>query len=55
MIDGGFVLPQHMGDVKDVSWSRGARTDKGVHALCNVVALRMNLDEDEFCTPVSEA
>lgn len=38
----GGISEDNHGDLKKVSWNRAARTDKGVHALANVVALKMN-------------
>lgn len=29
MVDSGFVLYQHRNNVREIGWSRGARTDKG--------------------------
>jgi tRNA U38,U39,U40 pseudouridine synthase TruA len=28
-------------DIRKITISRGARTDKGVHALCNILALKL--------------
>jgi len=37
----GLVADCNFGDQHKVHWSRAARTDKGVHALGNVVSLKV--------------
>jgi tRNA pseudouridine38-40 synthase len=43
----GCVLPNKVDDLRSFWWSRCARTDKGVHALANVVAFNCLLDNGE--------
>lgn len=42
----GHISPSNAIDLKKVSWSRSSRTDKGVHALAGVVALKMEMKGD---------
>jgi len=42
----GVVKKENFGDLKKSSWTRAARTDKGVHAVGQVVALKVGLKED---------
>jgi tRNA pseudouridine38-40 synthase len=35
-----------MGELKKAGWGRGARTDKGVHALSNGVSVKLAISED---------
>lgn len=42
MFDAGGILEANMGDPKKLSWHRAARTDKKVHALVNVISLKLN-------------
>ena len=37
----GFILESNMKEPKRVKWSRAARTDKKVHALCNAISLKL--------------
>jgi len=37
----GFILESNTTDLKRVKWSRAARTDKRVHALCNAVSTKL--------------
>lgn len=39
----GFILPTNMSEPKRVKWSRAARTDKKVHALCNAISLKLEI------------
>ena len=41
----GFVLKSNAEELKKIKWSRAARTDKKVHALCNGVSLKMEILE----------
>lgn len=35
-----------MGDLKKAGWGRGARTDKGVHALSNGITVKLAINEE---------
>ncbi len=41
MADGGFILKTNQGELKRIHWSRAARTDKKVHALCNGISVKL--------------
>ena len=41
---GGLIISNR--DFAKNHWTRACRTDKGVHAACNVVSLKMNFIED---------
>ena len=41
MVDGGFILQSNKDELKRISWSRAARTDKKVHALCNGISVKL--------------
>jgi tRNA pseudouridine38-40 synthase len=41
LIEGGFILKLNQDSLKRIHWSRAARTDKKVHALCNGISLRL--------------
>ena len=38
---GGFILSSNAEELKKIKWSRGARTDKRVHALCNGLSMKL--------------
>jgi tRNA pseudouridine38-40 synthase len=42
IVKAGGISADNAGNLTKVSWSRAARTDKGVHAFGNVVSLKMN-------------
>lgn len=41
----GFITDANVGDFTKIHFSRASRTDKGVHSLGTVVALRAQLDD----------
>ena len=43
----GMVSEFNYGDLKKIGWNRATRTDKGVHALANVISLKIQL-KDEY-------
>lgn len=43
LFDRGFILETNMSEPKRVKWSRAARTDKKVHALCNAISLKLEI------------
>jgi tRNA pseudouridine38-40 synthase len=45
LCNGGFILKTNMESLRRIKWSRAARTDKRVHALCNGVSASLELDE----------
>ncbi|KAL0039788.1 hypothetical protein WJX77_008016 [Trebouxia sp. C0004] len=44
----GCILPSNFGNLQKIGWSRSSRTDKGVHALANVVAMKLECDPESF-------
>jgi tRNA pseudouridine38-40 synthase len=44
----GGILPSNMGSLKKLGWSRSSRTDKSVHSLATVVAMKMECDPEAF-------
>jgi tRNA pseudouridine38-40 synthase len=42
--EAGGISKHNFGDINKIKWSRGSRTDKGVHALKNVVSYKMMLN-----------
>ncbi len=44
----GGMHKNNFGDASKIGWSRGSRTDKGVHALKNVVSLKLMVKPDEL-------
>lgn len=49
----GGILPSNMGALKKLGWSRSSRTDKSVHSLSTVVAMKMECDPASFETDPS--
>lgn len=45
LYEAGCIAPSNHGNLSKVNWSRASRTDKGVHALCTVFAMKMLYDE----------
>ncbi|KAM3144724.1 hypothetical protein pb186bvf_003033 [Paramecium bursaria] len=43
-----------IGDLQQLAWSRGARTDKGVHALCNGIAVKLCFGKQHLIQDVKE-
>lgn len=43
MVDGGFILKTNQDVLRRISWSRAARTDKKVHALCNGISVKLEI------------
>lgn len=41
----GHISADNVGSFHKVKWSRASRTDKGVHSLGTVIALRMNVED----------
>ncbi|KAL0045471.1 hypothetical protein WJX82_007559 [Trebouxia sp. C0006] len=46
----GCILPSNFGNLQKIGWSRSSRTDKGVHALANVVAMKLECNPESFKT-----
>jgi tRNA pseudouridine38-40 synthase len=44
----GGILPSNMGSLKKLGWSRSSRTDKSVHSLATIVAMKMECDPEAF-------
>ena len=42
--ENGFVLKSNMDSLRRIKWSRGGRTDKKVHALCNGISAGLEFD-----------
>ncbi|CAO3628055.1 unnamed protein product [Cunninghamella echinulata] len=43
----GLISTSNATDPKKVKWGRAARTDKGVHAVGNVISLKLMINEEE--------
>ncbi|KEP67366.1 UNVERIFIED_CONTAM: tRNA pseudouridine synthase [Hammondia hammondi] len=48
LLASGGIAPCHLGCLQKLQWSRAARTDRGVHAACNVVSLKLSLGPVSF-------
>ncbi|PRW32888.1 tRNA pseudouridine synthase [Chlorella sorokiniana] len=46
----GGILASNRGQPSKVSWSRSSRTDKSVHSLATVVAMKMEVEPESFDT-----
>jgi tRNA pseudouridine(38-40) synthase len=46
LFEAGCIAPYNYGDLKKSGWQRAARTDKGVHAVANVVNVKIQLKND---------
>ena len=42
----GMLSESNYGDMKKSGWKRGSRTDKGVHAALNCIAMKLQLNRD---------
>lgn len=40
-VENGFILKTNSDVLKRIAWSRAARTDKKVHALCNGISVKL--------------
>jgi tRNA pseudouridine38-40 synthase len=47
-IKAGSISEDNSVDYKKVGWSRCSRTDKRVHALVNIISLKMILQENDL-------
>lgn len=45
IIDVGGISEQNAIALQKVNWGRASRTDKGVHAVVNIISLKMLIDE----------
>lgn len=45
MMEDGFILKTNQDELKRIRWSRAARTDKKVHALCNGISAKLEIAE----------
>ena len=52
--DAKFIAETNYGDLKKIGWSRGSRTDKGVHACLNTVTCKL-LISDAYVTADSNS
>lgn len=50
----GGIAKEHFGCLQRLQWTRAARTDRGVHAVCNVVSLKLSLGPVDFSEARSE-
>ena len=48
------AVPEEMVKPGDFGWSRAARTDKGVHAACQVVACKLSMGESKLLCEAEE-
>ena len=39
----GFITDRNFGNLKKSGWSRGSRTDKGVHAAVNCISCKLSI------------
>lgn len=46
LFDSGLIAPYNYGDLKKSAWQRAARTDKGVHAIANVVNCKIQIKNE---------
>lgn len=46
--EAGFISSDNHENLKKVKWTRAARTDKGVHAISNVITLKMLLHDEDL-------
>ena len=44
--DAKFIAESNYGDLKKIGWSRGSRTDKGVHACLNTINCKLLISDD---------
>jgi tRNA pseudouridine38-40 synthase len=51
LFDSNLVGKSTFGDLHQAGWSRGARTDKGVHALCNSISMKLWITKDLLKEP----
>ena len=51
----GLILPSNFGDLKKMGWGRGSRTDKGVHALLNVIKCKLEISDKYLSEVKSDA
>jgi tRNA U38,U39,U40 pseudouridine synthase TruA len=49
----GLISDENHHEMSKLRWTRAARTDKGVHAAGNVVALRMDIPDEKCLTPAA--
>lgn len=42
----GLISSSNFGTLSKIGWSRGSRTDKGVHAILNVIACKLQLSDE---------
>lgn len=45
IVDVGGISQQNATKLQKVNWGRASRTDKGVHAVVNIISLKMLVDE----------
>lgn len=43
LLENGFILKTNATELRRIKWSRAARTDKKVHALCNGISLKLEI------------
>lgn len=41
----GGMIESNFGNLSKISWTRSSRTDKGVHSLCTVISMKMEVPE----------
>jgi tRNA pseudouridine38-40 synthase len=46
LVKEGFILQSNASELKKIKWSRGARTDKKVHALLNGLSLKLEISPE---------
>lgn len=44
LLDSGYILQSNAVELRKIKWSRAARTDKKVHALCNGISMKVEIN-----------
>ncbi|KAL6058712.1 Pseudouridylate synthase 1 [Balamuthia mandrillaris] len=55
IVEAGGIAPFNAGSFLKVNWSRCARTDKGVHAVGNIISLKMLLEPEGMLDRINAA
>lgn len=53
LVENGFILKSNAHELKRIKWSRAARTDKRVHALCNGITMKIEISPKYVTEPGS--
>lgn len=44
----GYIRPEHYEKPANIGWNQCSRTDKGVHAIFNIVSCKMKIPSDNM-------